>query len=103
MANQPGEKVVLSRTLAKDKQTILFFHAPWSKTSGRYLVELDTWAKAHPEYSVVQVEVKTLKSPVAKQFKLDEVPAFQFYTEKGELSKSGQEAHNEITKLLQAP
>lgn len=93
----------MSRTLAKDNTTILFFHAPWSKTSGRYLVELDAWAKSHPEYHVVQVDVKTLKSAVAKQFKLNEVPAFQFYDEKGELTKSGQEAFNEINKLLQKP
>lgn len=99
-AAEPGERVVLHSVLARDKKTILFFHAAWSKTSGRYQVELERWAKTNTKYLVLEVDVKTLKSPVAKQFKLSEVPAFHIYDEKGILEKEGQSALNEITKLL---
>lgn len=100
-ANKPGERVVLRSVLADGKKTILFFHAAWSKTSGRYQVELERWARTNKDYLVLEVDVKTLKSPVAKQFKLGEVPAFAVYDEKGNLEKDGQSAFNEVTKLLQ--
>lgn len=99
-ANKDGKRVTLSSVLVPEKRNVLFFHAPWSKVSSRYKVQLEKWARKHPEVSVLQVNVKSLKSPVAKQFKLKGVPEFAIYDAKGKLVKSGQDAHNEVVKLL---
>jgi hypothetical protein len=99
--NEDGERVDVTSSLEEDKTNIVFFHAPWSKTSSRYKVELERWLPDHPEYKVLLVNVKSLKSPVAKQFKLEAVPAFQIYDEKGHLTKKGQAAQNEVVKILE--
>lgn len=101
VANEKGERIRVNSALVEGKKTVLFFHAPWSKTSGRYQVELERWQKkSDREYAVVQVDVQTLKSPVSKQFKLAGVPAFRIYDEEGKLKASGQEAFNQVTELL---
>ena len=98
--NKDGERVSLQRSLVEGKKNIIFFHAPWSKTSSRYKVELEKWQKKHSEIAVLQVNVTSLKSPVAKQYKLKAVPAFGIFDGEGKLMSQGQEAQNSVIKLL---
>jgi thioredoxin-like negative regulator of GroEL len=98
--NKDGEKINLSSHLVEGRENVVFFHAPWSKTSSRYKVELEKWTQSNKDVAVFLVEVKNLKSPVAKQFHLTSVPAFSIYDGEGKLLASGQEAHNEVTKML---
>lgn len=98
--NKDGARLKLSRHLVEDKSNIVFFHAPWSKTSSRYKVELEQWQKQHDDAVVLLVNVKNLNSPVAKQYKLKSVPSFMIYDGEGTLRESGQSAQNEVVKML---
>lgn len=98
--NQDGARVELSSRLPKDQQTVVFFHAPWSKTSARYQVELAEWEKKQKTVAVLGVQVKNLGSPVAKQYSITSVPAFLIYDKKGELTHSGQAALSEVLKMM---
>lgn len=98
--NRDGARVKIASHLVEDKTNIVFFHAPWSKTSSRYLVELGKKASSLDDVAIIRVDVGTLKSPVAKQYKLTSVPAFLIYDGDGELKMQGQEAQNEVVKLL---
>ena len=98
--SEDGKRISVKRILVEGKENILFFHASWSKTSSRYKVELEKWQAQNPDSVVHLVDIKTLKSPVAKQFKLANVPAFQIYDKRGELEESGQQAHNTVSKRL---
>ncbi len=90
----------LSSHLPKDQETVVFFHAPWSKTSARYQVELADWEKRQKKVTVLGVQIKNLGSPVAKQYSITSVPAFLVYDKKGELTHSGQAALSEVLKLM---
>ena len=90
----------MRRNLVAGKTNIIFFHAPWSKTSSRYEVQLKKWQQKHSETVVLQVNVRSLKSPVAKQYKLKAVPAFGIFDGEGKLMSQGQEAQNTVIKLL---
>lgn len=90
----------LKSQLVKDKTNVVFFHAPWSKTSSRYLVELESWQEKNKDAVVHLVNVKSLTSPVAKQFSIQAVPAFAIYDGKGDLTEQGQAAQNEVVKML---
>ena len=98
--SEDGKRIQVKRVLVEGKENILFFHASWSKTSSRYKVELEKWQSQNPDSVIHLVDIKTLKSPVAKQFKLDNVPAFQIFDKRGELEESGQQAYNTISKRL---
>lgn len=98
--NQDGARVELATHLAKDQETVVFFHAPWSKTSARYGVELANWEKTQSKTAVIGVQVKNLSSPVAKQYNITAVPAFLVYDKKGQLKHSGQTALSEVLKMM---
>jgi len=98
--NKNGERVEVESRLVEGKVNVIFFHAPWSKTSSRYMVELDEWQKSQDETVVWQVNVPSLKSPAAKQYGLTNVPAFLIYNDKGELHKKGQSAQNEVIDMM---
>lgn len=95
---KPGERVNLS-ALVEDKTNVVFFYAQWNKTSMRYKEKLDEWT---PDKDTVLhvVNIKSMKSPVVKQFKLTGVPAFLIYDEEGNLKMKGQSALNEVMKML---
>ena len=97
---QPGERIRVKKVLEVGKTNLLFFHAPWSKTSSRYLARLQKWSKSHSDTAVFVINIKNLKSPVSKQFKLKKVPAFRFYDSTGTLMHEGQKAHNKVVELL---
>lgn len=98
--NQSGKRIKLKSILVPEKQNVLFFHASWSKTSSRYKVELSRWQEKHDDTVIHLVDVKTLKSPVSKQFKLKSVPYFLIYDKEGKLAESGQAAQNTVAKML---
>lgn len=95
-----GKRVSIAAHLPKDKKAIVFFHAYWSDLSGRYLASLKRLEKSDPSLVVLMVDIKTLNSPVAKQYGVKSVPAFQIYDAKGELEKEGAAALNEVSTLL---
>lgn len=101
--NKDGQRVDIASQLPKDQETVVFFHAPWSKTSSRYQVELSGWEKKQSKVAILGVQVKALDSPVAKQYKITEVPAFYVYNKKGELTHQGQDALNEVLKMMKEP
>lgn len=101
--NQDGKSVSVTDHLPAQKETVVFFHAPWSKTSSRYQVELNAWEKQQSKIAVLGVQVKALDSPVAKQYGVTEVPFFQIYNKKGELTHQGQSALSEVLKLMKEP
>ena len=98
--NQDGARVELASHLPKDQEAVVFFHAPWSKTSARYGVELADWEKKQSKTAVLGVQVKNLTSPVAKQYNITAVPAFLIYDKTGQLKHSGQAALNEVLKMM---
>lgn len=98
--NQDGARVELASHLPKDQEAVVFFHAPWSKTSARYGVELADWEKKQSKTAVLGVQVKNLASPVAKQYNITAVPAFLIYDKTGQLKHSGQAALNEVLKMM---
>ena len=98
--NQDGARVELASHLPKDQETVVFFHAPWSKTSARYGVELSDWEKKQSKTAVLGVQVKNLTSPVAKQYNITAVPAFLIYDKTGQLKHSGQAALSEVLKMM---
>ncbi len=98
--NQDGKRVELASHLVEGKDTVVFFHAPWSKTSARYQVELTEWEKRQSKVGILGVQVKNLESPVAKQYSVTAVPSFLIYNEKGELTHSGQSALTEVLNLM---
>ena len=98
--SRDGKRVEIASLLPKDQDTIVFFHAPWSKTSSRYQVELTAWEKKQSKIAILGVEVKNLEVPVAKQYNVTSVPWFLIYNEKGELTHQGQPALNEVLKLM---
>lgn len=101
--NKDGQRVEISSALPRDQETVVFFHAPWSKTSSRYQVELSAWEKKQTKVAILGVQVKALDSPVAKQYKVTEVPSFYIYNKKGELTHQGQAALNEVLKMMKEP
>lgn len=101
--NQDGKRVILTDHLPSQQQTVVFFHAPWSKTSSRYQVELNAWEKQQSKIAILGVQVKALDSPVAKQYGVTEVPFFMIYNKKGELTHQGQSALSEVLKLMKEP
>ncbi|MCA9775294.1 MAG: hypothetical protein KC800_01200 [Candidatus Eremiobacteraeota bacterium] len=96
--NKAGERVNLSTHLVADKTNVVFFYARWNKTSMRYKEKLEAW-KADKDTVLHFVDVKAMNSPVAKQFKLTELPAFEIYDEQGNLKMKGQSALNEAVKM----
>ena len=98
--NQDGKRVELTSHLVDGKQTVVFFHAPWSKTSARYQVELTEWEKRQSKVGILGVQVKNLESPVAKQYSVTAVPSFLIYNAKGELTHSGQSALAEVLTMM---
>ena len=96
--NTPGERVNLSSHLVADKTNVVFFYARWNKTSMRYKEKLESW-KPDKDTVVHFVDVKAMTSPVAKQFKVSELPAFEIYDEEGNLKMKGQSALNEVVKM----
>lgn len=101
--NRDGATVNLSSHLPADQQSVVFFHAPWSKTSARYQVELAEWEKRQSKVAILGVQVKKLDSPVAKQYSITEVPAFLIYDKNGKLTHSGQAALSELLKMMKEP
>lgn len=95
-----GKRVSIAAHLPKDKKAVVFFHAYWSDLSGRYLANLKRLEKSDPSLVVLMVDIKTLNSPVAKQYNVKSVPYFQIYDAKGELEKEGAAALNEVSTLL---
>ena len=95
--NTPGERVNISSHLVADKTNVVLFYARWNKTSMRYKEKLESW-KPDKDTVVHFVDVKAMTSPVAKQFKVTELPAFEIYDEKGNLKMQGQSALNEVVK-----
>lgn len=98
--NKDGERIDIKSNLVAEKTNVIFFHAPWSKTSSRYKVELERWQESNPDTVVHLVNVKSLTSPVAKQCKLTAVPAFAIFDGEGKLLQQGQSAQNEVVKML---
>lgn len=101
--NRDGASVELTSYLPADQPSVVFFHAPWSKTSARYQVELSEWEKKQSKVAVLGVQVKKLGSPVAKQYNITEVPAFRIYDKNGKLTHSGQAALSELLKMMKEP
>lgn len=101
--NQDGKRVTVTDHLPVQQQTVVFFHAPWSKTSSRYQVELSSWEKRQTKTAILGVQVKALDSPVAKQYGVSEVPYFMIYNKKGELTHQGQSALGELLKMMKEP
>lgn len=93
----------IAKALPSDQEAIVFFHAPWSKTSSRYQVELSAWEKKQSKVAILGVQVKALDSPVARQYKVTEVPSFFIYNKKGELTHQGQAALTEVLKMMKEP
>lgn len=98
--NKDGQRVEIADHLPEEQATVVFFHAPWSKTSGRYQTELAAWEKKQSKVAILGVQVKSLNSAVAKQYSIKEVPSFYIYNEKGELTHQGQPALNEVLKMM---
>lgn len=98
--NADGKKVEVAPNLEPRKPAVVFFHAPWSKTSSRYQVELESWEAKQTDYTVLGVQVKNLTSPVAKQYGVTSVPWFVIYDEEGQISSCGQPALQEVLKLM---
>ena len=96
--NTPGERVNISSHLVADKTNVVLFYARWNKTSMRYKEKLESW-KPDKDTVVHFVDVKAMTSPVAKQFKITELPAFEIYDEEGNLKMKGQSALNEVVKM----
>jgi hypothetical protein len=62
---------------------------------------LEGLSKSHPEYVVVKVNIDSWDSPVVKQFgDIKGIPAFKVYTPEKALKAGGQEARQEVEKLL---
>jgi hypothetical protein len=101
--NKDGQRVDIVTQLPKEQDTVVFFHAPWSKTSARYQVELSAWEKKQTKIAILGIQVKSLDSPVAKQYDVKEVPWFFVYNEKGELTHQGQAALTEVLKMMKEP
>lgn len=98
--NSDGKRVEVKSHLVREKTNVVFFHAPWSKTSSRYMAELSRWAPKQDDVVVLGVQVKKLGSPVAKQYGLTAVPTFLIFNEKGEETHSGQAALAEVLKMM---
>lgn len=98
--NKDGKRVDVKSHLVREKTNVIFFHAPWSKTSSRYMAELSGWAPKQDKVVVLGVQVKKLDSPVAKQYGLKEVPTFLIYNDKGEETHTGKAALAEVLKML---
>jgi hypothetical protein len=98
--NKEGQRVDITARLPKDQQTVVFFHAPWSKTSSRYQVELSDWEKKQDKVAILGVQLKSLDAPVARQYSVTSVPWFLVYNQKGELTSSGQAALTEVLKMM---
>jgi hypothetical protein len=101
--NKDGQRVEIAEKLPVGQDAVVFFHAPWSKTSGRYQAELSAWEKRQSKVAVLGVQVKSLESPVARQYSISEVPWFFVYNEKGELTHQGQAALAEVLKMMKQP
>lgn len=101
--NKDGQAVNIDSHLPKGQETIVFFHAPWSKTSGRYQAELAAWEKKQSKVAILGVQVKNLESAVAKQYQVKEVPSFLVFDRKGELTHQGPAALNEVLKIMKEP
>ena len=94
----PGERVDISDHLIADKTNVVLFYAQWNRTSMRYKEKLD---ECEPDKDTVLhfINLKSLKSPVAKQYKITSVPAFFIYDEEGRLKMKDQSALNEVVKM----
>lgn len=100
--NKPGKRVDVVGNLPKDQPTIVFYHAPWSKTSARYFEDLSTLEKAQSQTAIVGVDIRSMDSAVAKQHSITEVPWFEIYNEKHELVKNGQAALQQILEMTKS-
>jgi thiol-disulfide isomerase/thioredoxin len=95
---EPGARVDMSTHLVADKTNVVLFYAQWNKTSMRYKEKLEEW-KPDKDTALHFINLKSLKSPVAKQYKITSVPAFLIYDEEGQLKMKDQSALNEVVKM----
>ncbi len=95
-----GARVDVERHLEDGKVGIVFFHAPWSKTSSRYRAELENWAKGRTDVIVLGVTVPSMTAPVAKQYGLKQVPAFFVYDKEKVRTHSGGQALDEVLRMM---
>lgn len=62
---------------------------------------LEGLSKSHPEYVVVKVNIDSWQSPVVQQFgDIKGIPAFKIYSTERALKAAGQDARQEVDKLL---
>lgn len=101
--NKDGQAVDIIAQLPPGQETVVFFHAPWSKTSSRYQVELSAWEKKQSKVAILGVQVKNLDSAVAKQYEVKELPMFLVFDKKGALTHQGASALQEVLEMMKTP
>ena len=100
-AKDPGGEVDLKKYVYSGKTTIFDFYADWCgpcRQVGPYLEKLD---ETREDIVVRKVNIKNWGSPVCKQYNINSVPCFKIYDEKGKLKAEGDEAKQEVIKLLE--
>ncbi len=104
----PGEEIDIREFIQPDKTTIFDFFSEYCgpcKRISPMLVRLDS---KRDDIIVHQVDINRPEirgidwdSPVAKQYNIHSVPYFMIYDPSGNLTHQGQEAYNEVIRLLQ--
>lgn len=98
--NKKGQRVEIAGKLVADKKNYVIFNADSIYLSRQLLGSVIRWAPAHTDLQFLVVDVNQLDSPVAKQYKLKNLPYVQIYDAKGVLELEGAPAYQKLNEML---
>lgn len=98
--DNPGSKVNIQEHLVAGKINVIDFYSDWCgpcREIAPYLEELNS---SREDLVVLKINIGEWGSPVCEQYKIDSVPSFRIYDEKGNLTHEGEDAWNEVMNML---
>lgn len=107
-ADKAGEEVQVEKHLVDGKINVIDFTSAYCPPAKAFTSELAKLAKKKPDLVVGVIEINRpgqrgidWDSPVAQQYRLRHLPHLRIYDEKGELVAEGQEAKDQLVKLME--
>jgi len=108
-AHDPGAELAIENYLLKGKTNIVDFYSDYCPPCKKISPLLQELGSKRPDLAVLKVDINRKgvkgidwRSPLARQFKLSSIPHFRIYDAEGDLLMEGQEATNEVFRMLLA-
>jgi len=97
----PGSRVDLEEHIVPNKINVVDFYADWCGPCRNIAPYLEALDNNREDVVVLKVNIDNWDSPVCQQYKINSVPSFLIYDEEGNLTFEGEEAWNEVIRMLE--